>query len=123
MPLSKPLLNFLNQSLVARIAVVDPQGYPHVVPIWYVRDGEEIVFFSSRNAKKIGYIDANSKGAVTLGGEPYGAEGYLLKGKFTLEEDENHRWLSEIVHRYEPKKLADQHVEEWGAGDLVLMRF
>lgn len=60
---------------------------------------------------------------MTVGGEPYGAEGYLLKGDFSLEEDSDHHWLSAITHRYEPKDLADQHVAEWSHDDLILMRF
>jgi hypothetical protein len=114
---------FLQHSLIARISVVDDRGYPHTVPIWYALDGNDLMFFSSRGARKIGYVQSNPKGAVSLGGEPYGAEGYLLKGEFSLEEDTHHHWLSEIVHRYEPVELADQHVADWGQGDLVLMRF
>lgn len=113
----------MEQPLIARISVIDNQGYPHTVPIWFARDGDDVVFFSSRSAKKIGFAQANPNGAVSLGGNPYGSEGYLMKGKFRIEEDSDHRWLSEITHRYEPRDLADQHVGEWSRGDLVVMRF
>ncbi len=113
----------MEQPLIARISVIDDHGYPHTVPIWFVRDGDELVFFSSRNAKKVELAKANPKGAVSLGGNPYGSEGYLLKGKFAIEEDVNHRWLSEITHRYEPQDLANQHVREWSGPDIVVMRF
>lgn len=123
MALTKELHNFLAKSQLIRIAVIDNNGYPHSVPIWYALDGDDVMFFSSRGARKIGYVQANPKGAVSVGGDPYGAVGYLLKGDISLEEDMHHRWLSEIVHRYEPKALADNHVVEWGSGDLILMRF
>jgi general stress protein 26 len=123
MKLSEEQLLFLHQPHIARIAVIDSHGYPHTIPIWYALDGNDLMFFSSRDARKIDYVRANSKGAVTIGGEPYGAEGYLLKGDFSLEEDVDHHWLSQITHRYEPQALANQHVNEWGEGDLVLMRF
>ena len=113
----------MEQPLIARISVIDTQGYPHTVPIWFARDGEDVVFFSSRDAKKVGFALANPNGAVSLGGNPYGSEGYLMKGKFSIEEDRDHRWLNEITHRYEPKDLADQHVREWSSSDLVVMRF
>jgi general stress protein 26 len=111
---------YLRQAHIARIAVIDNGGYPHSVPIWYALDGNDLMFFSSRDARKIDYVKANPKGAVSVGGEPYGAEGYLIKGEVSLEEDDGHRWLSEITHRYEPKDLADQHVREWGQGDPCL---
>lgn len=125
MILADPVRQFLQPPLVARIAVVGPDGYPHVIPIWYALDGDDLVFFSSRTARKVAYIHANPKGAVTVGGEPYGAEGYLLKGDFSVEEDVDHRWLREITYRYEPRPQADEHVTEWGADDyaLVVLRF
>jgi hypothetical protein len=103
--------------------VIDDSGYPHTVPIWFVRDGDEIVFFSSRTARKIGFVRKNPKGAVSIGGDPYGSEGYLLKGTFAIEEDPGSRWLREITFRYEPPELAAQHVSEWAGPDIVVMRF
>jgi hypothetical protein len=123
MILSEPVRKLLDQPLIGRISVIDDEGYPHTIPIWFVRDGDEVVFFSSRNTRKNRYIQANPKGALTIGGEPYGSEGYLLKGKFALEEDPERRWLGIITPRYEPREIADRHVEEWGKGDLVALRF
>lgn len=93
------------------------------MPIWYTLDGDDVVFFSSRGARKIAYIQANPKGAVSIGGNPYGSEGYLLKGEFSIEEDSSYQWLREITLRYEPPELADQHVREWSGPDIVVMRF
>ena len=123
MNLSKALQDTLQHPHTARVSVIDLRGYPHTVPIWYAVDDSDLIFFSSRDAKKIGYIAANSKGAVSIGGDPYGTPGYLLKGEFSLEEDRDHHWMSVITHRYETKEVADKYVEEWGKGDLVLMRF
>lgn len=123
MKISSSLQDFLQHPHTARISVIDVNGYPHTVPIWYALDGSDLIFFSSRDAKKIGYIAANAKGAVSVGGDPYGTPGFLLKGDFALEEDHDNHWLSIITHRYETKEVADKYVEEWGKGDLVLMRF
>lgn len=123
MVITDPVRSFLEQPLIARLSVIDDAGYPHTVPIWFARDGDDLMFFSSRTARKIGHSQANPKGAVTVGGTPYGAEGYLLKGEFSIEEDPGHRWLSEITHRYEAKEQADKDVAEWSKDDLVLMRF
>ena len=115
--------NLLDQALIARIAVIDAKGYPHVIPIWYARDGDDVVFFSSRSARKIGFAQSNPKGAISIGGDPYGSEGYLLKGEFTIEEDIDHHWLKAITYRYEPKEQAEKDIADWGTGDLVVMRF
>ncbi len=123
MILTEPVRTFFEQALVARIAVIDNDGYPHVIPIWFARDGDDVMFFSSRSARKIKHVRANSKGALTIGGDPYGSEGYLLKGEFSIEEDLGHRWPREITYRYEPREIADMHLAEWVNDDLVLLRF
>ncbi|HEX3270129.1 MAG TPA: pyridoxamine 5'-phosphate oxidase family protein [Ktedonobacterales bacterium] len=127
MILSEAVRALLDQPLIGRISVIDDEGYPHTIPIWFARDGEEVVFFSSRNTRKITYIQANPKGALTIGGDPYGSEGYLLKGEFALEDDVAYQWLREITYRYEPREVAEKDLAEWIAGwaskDLVILRF
>jgi general stress protein 26 len=122
MALTEDFRKFLEHPHIARLAVIDDEGYPHVVLIWYALDGEDLIFFSSRTTRKVVHAQANPKGAVTIGGDPYGAEGFLLKGELSIEEDRDNHWMGTITHRYEPKELADKHIEEWGKGDLVLMR-
>ncbi len=123
MILSEPVRTLMEQALIAHISVIDNDGYPHVIPIWFARDGDEVMFFSDRTARKIKHIQANPKGALTIGGDPYGSEGYLLKGEFSIEDDPGHRWLREITYRYEPRAIADKHLAEWVNDDLVLLRF
>jgi general stress protein 26 len=121
--LPEPVRKLMEPGTVVRISVIDGNGYPHTVPIWFARDGNDVVFFSSRDARKIGYVNNNSKGSISIGGDPYGSEGYLLKGEFSVEEDPQSRWLREITFRYEPAELAEKHVSEWGGPDIVVMRF
>jgi hypothetical protein len=123
MTLSEQVRKMLDQPLIGRISVIDDEGYPHTIPIWFARDGDEVVFFSSRNTRKNRLIQANPKGALSIGGDPYGSEGYLLKGEFALEEDPGHRWVRAITYRYEPREQADRDLEDWANSDLVLLRF
>ncbi len=123
MILTQPVRHLMEKSLIAHISVIDNDGYPHLIPIWFARDEDNVMFFSSRTARKIKHVQANPKGALTIGGDPYGSEGYLLKGEFSVEEDSGHRWLREITYRYEPREVADKHLAEWVNDDLVLLRF
>ena len=127
MILSEAVRTLLDQPLIGRLSVIDDEGYPHTIPIWFARDGDEVVFFSSRNTRKITYIQGNTNGALTIGGDPYGSEGYLLKGAFAIEDDVGYHWLREITYRYEPREVAEKDLAEWIAGwaskDLVILRF
>ncbi|MCZ7611766.1 MAG: pyridoxamine 5'-phosphate oxidase family protein [Ignavibacterium sp.] len=46
----------LDKPLIARLSVVDPDGYPHTVPVWFMRDGDDLVFISVRSTRKVSYV-------------------------------------------------------------------
>ncbi len=54
--------SLLESPIVGRLSVVDPNGYPHTVPLWYAVDGNDIVMISDRNTRKVAFIGSNPKG-------------------------------------------------------------
>jgi general stress protein 26 len=112
----------LQKPLVARMAVNDPNGYPHVVPVWFALDGNDVVVFGFKATRKVDYIQANPKGSIQIGGDPSGAPGFLLKGDFSLEADIDNHWARLITYAYEPKENADKMLEEWTNTELIVMR-
>ena len=46
----------LRSDPVAWLSSVQPDGRPHVVPVWFHWDGERIVAFSKPNARKVGNL-------------------------------------------------------------------
>jgi len=112
----------LQQPVLARIALIDANGYPMIIPIWFKLEGDEIYFMSDRATAKVRLAQANSKGAVTVGGEIGGLAGYTLKGEFSVEET-GHYWMEQITRHYETKERADQLLTEWANDDVVALRF
>jgi hypothetical protein len=112
----------LQKPLVVRMAVNDPNGYPHVVPVWYALDGDDVIVFGFKATRKVDYIQVNPKGSIQIGGDPSGMEGYLLKGDFSLEADVNNHWASLITYLYEPKENAEKMLAEWTNTELIVMR-
>lgn len=112
----------LHKPLVVRMAVNDPNGYPHVVPVWFGMDGDDLMIFGYQNTRKIDYIHANSKGSVQIGGD-FGNDGYLLKGEYSLEPDLDNQWAWKITRLYENEELTKQHMTEWSQQKLFLVRF
>ena len=122
MDLSADARAILQKPLTVRMAVNDPDGYPHVVPVWFTLDGDDIIVFGFKATRKVDYIRANPKGSIQIGGDPSGTEGYMFKGEFSLEEDTDHYWARTITYLYEPKDNADKLLEEWIAAGLIVMR-
>jgi general stress protein 26 len=112
----------LQKTLVARMSVMDSDGYPHTVPVWFGLDGDDIIITSYRDTRKVKYIQANPKGSVAVGGDVDDGGGCLIKGKFVIEPDVDHAWLNKFTYRYEDADSAQKHVQEWADLDIVILR-
>ena len=117
----------LESPLVARLSVVDANGYPHTVPLWYAVDGDDIVMISDRKTRKVDFLAANPKASICIGGgegaEGEAGAGYLFKGECTTEEDAGYEWLQRITRRYRPPALAEKDIEQWRTQlDIMVIR-
>jgi len=112
----------LDKPLIARVSVIDDEGYPHTVPVWFMRDGDDIVFISARDTRKVDYLSANPRGAVVIGGESDDGGGYLIKGDFVIEPDPNDEWVRRLTYRYEEPAQAEQDIAAWADLDIIVLR-
>jgi nitroimidazol reductase NimA-like FMN-containing flavoprotein (pyridoxamine 5'-phosphate oxidase superfamily) len=123
-----PILNrrvrqFLTKPRIARLATQGVDGYPHVVPIWFRRDGDDILFGSDRDNRKVRNILANPKGTVVIGGElPIEEEGYMIQGDLSIEEDSKHASMWKMLLRYETRKNAKRLAKEWADSEMIVIR-
>jgi hypothetical protein len=113
---------FLDKRLLARLSTIGSDGYPHVVPIWYMRDGDDLVFISDRTAHKTQNALANPKGAATIGGDMDDDAGYMIRGDLVVETDTNQAITWRVIDRYEDKASGDKLKEEWKNDDIVVIR-
>ncbi len=112
---------FLRKPLIARISTFDSDGYPHTVPVWFMLEGDEIIFIAERKTKKVKNIRANPKGSVSIGGES-GESSYLIKGEMTVEEDPGYAWMKKMTRYYEAPEQAEKDIETWLKFDMVIIR-
>lgn len=121
--LTPQVREFLQKPLVSRMSVIDPNGFPHTVPVWHATDGDDIVIISERGTRKIGYLAANPKGNLCVGGDTNDGEGYLIKGTYTAEEDPRSVWMRRLVDKYEPAERAASVFEDWKQNlDIIVLR-
>ncbi len=116
------VLALLQKPLIARMAVIDFDGYPHSVPVWYMLDGDDLVITSFRDTRKIEYLRANPRGSLVIGGEDEIGVGYLIKGDLTVEDDSDWSWQRKITLLYEDPATAEAHLAEWSQQPAVLIR-
>jgi nitroimidazol reductase NimA-like FMN-containing flavoprotein (pyridoxamine 5'-phosphate oxidase superfamily) len=113
---------FLQKPLIARVSVIDPDGYPHTVPVWFRLDGDDLVIISSRDTRKVSYAEANPKGSITVGGDSDDEAGYLIKGDFSIEPDPDDKWVKEVTYHYEEPEKAALDVAAWADLDIIVLR-
>lgn len=113
---------FLQKPLVARMSTLDPDGYPHTVPVWFMLDGNDLVVISVSSTRKVGHVRANPKGALAIGGDSADGGGYLIKGEFTIENDPEDVWVQKMTHRYEAPEQAEKDIAEWAELDIIVLR-
>ncbi len=85
--LTRAVRQFLSQPRIARLATIGPDGYPHIVPLYFMRDGDDILFGSDRDERKVRNALAHSQAAVVIGGEPASdPAGYMIQGDLSVKE-------------------------------------
>ena len=112
----------LSQPIIVRISTIDRNGYPHVVPVWFILDGDDLVVFTARRTAKVKHIRNNPKGSIAVGGDPAGNPGYLIIGDYEVEDDTDWTWAKRITYHYEEKSKAEEDFKEWEGGDFVAIR-
>lgn len=122
MALEAKVHEFLQKPLIARLATIGDDGYPHVVPIWFDVDGDDLVFMTDRQSQKAKNAETNAKGAVTIGGDEGDGAGYLFMGDWTVATDTDYRLMERITRRYQPPEQAQKTLESWKGDDVVVMR-
>jgi len=95
-----------------KVATVRKDGRPHVVPIWFVLDGDELVFNTGENSAKAINMRRDARVTICVDDEtvPYGF--IIVEGTVTLEKGSKDLklWATRIGGRY----MGEERAEEYG---------
>jgi hypothetical protein len=121
--LNNEVKRFLEKPRIARLATIGTDGYPHIVPIYFMLDGDELIFATERSNRKVKNAISNPRGAVQIGGERTPDEaGYMIQGDLRIEEDVDRSMTRRLLTRYETKKKAEKSLAQLAGGELILIR-
>lgn len=101
----------------AKLATVRADGSPHVAPIWFLLDGDDVVFNTGAGTVKGRNLARDGRVALCLDDDrpPFGF--VVLQGRARLSEDpgELRHWATRIGARY----MGEDRAEEFGARNAV----
>lgn len=83
---------FLTANTVLQVATIGADGWPHLAPMWYVMDGDRVVFRSFTKSQKIVNLQRNPRFTVLVEtGHDYSQlQGVMIKAEARLVADEDY---------------------------------
>ena len=112
---------FLQETRIAKLATLQADGSPTVVPVWFEWDGTTAAVFTSRTSPKIGRMRADPRVALSVE-EPVGvSEAWVtIEGTVAIEERGGIELARRLAERYyAPEKFAavmpgwEQMADDW----------
>ncbi|MGC5039673.1 PPOX class F420-dependent oxidoreductase [Streptomyces sp. DT190] len=100
-----------------KLSTVRADGSPHVTPIWFVLDGDELVFNTGKSSVKGRNIARDGRVALCVDDDRPPYSYVVLTGRARISEDldETRLWATRIGARY----MGEERAEEFGARNGV----
>jgi PPOX class probable F420-dependent enzyme len=101
----------------AKVATTMRSGQPHVMPVWFVLDGEEIVFNTGANSVKGRNLRRDPRIALVVDEDVAPYAFVHIRGRVEISEDMDEllRFATEIGARY----MGSERAEEFGRRNAV----
>ena len=98
------LRDFLDEQRIVSVATLGPHGRPHLVPLWYVRDGHDVTGWTYAKSQKAKNLERDPRATLQVeDGVSYGElRGVMLRCEVRLHREpaEVERVASALVERY-----------------------
>ncbi|MFJ6904507.1 PPOX class F420-dependent oxidoreductase [Streptomyces griseoluteus] len=107
-----------------KLATVRADGSPHIAPIWFLLDGDELVFNTGGETVKGRNLARDPRVALCVDDERPPFSFVVLNGQARLSEDldEIRRWATRIGARYMGEDRAEEFGDRNGVPGELLVR-
>jgi nitroimidazol reductase NimA-like FMN-containing flavoprotein (pyridoxamine 5'-phosphate oxidase superfamily) len=117
----------LSSRLIANLATLDDDGDIHILPMWFLRVGDDICIPTSRYTHKYRNLRARPHASVMIDVSRAGLNlrGVLIRGRVELVHGEEARRINRSIHlKYvTPEALSDPSVASYlSEGDNVTVK-
>jgi nitroimidazol reductase NimA-like FMN-containing flavoprotein (pyridoxamine 5'-phosphate oxidase superfamily) len=117
----------LSMTLIANLATLDDDGDIHIVPMWFLRLGNDICIPTSRHTRKYKNLRARPRASVMIDISRAGLnlKGVLIRGRVELVEGEEAQRINSAIHlKYvTPEGLSDASVVSYlSKGDDITVK-
>jgi len=97
--------DFLSAGHTARIATVKPDNSPHVTPVWYLWENNQLLMAIPKDSVKARNIRQNNKVAVTIDTDKAPIKAVIIEGTAKIAE------LTDDIERKIDRRMAAKYVK------------
>lgn len=110
---------FLRETRIAKLATLNADGSPNVVPVWFEWDGEVARVFTSEGSPKVKRIERDPRVALSVE-EPVGvSEAWVtIEGECSVSREGTKDLIARLARRYYAPEQAEKSISEWLARDI-----
>ncbi|HYD09871.1 MAG TPA: PPOX class F420-dependent oxidoreductase [Acidimicrobiales bacterium] len=114
----------LHGTRTGKVATVRADGRPHVAPIWFTLDGDDVLFTTWHESVKGRTLQRDPRVAISVDDETPPFSFVAIEGEATLSRDldELRRWATVIGGRYMGEAQAAAFGERNGVEGELLVR-
>ena len=114
----------MSETHTAKLATVRADGRPHVVPVWFHLDGEDLVFTTWHKSVKGLNMQRDPRVCICVDDEKPPYAFMQIEGTATLEDDPETllTWSARIGGRYMGEELAEAYGKRNGVPGELLVR-
>ncbi len=116
---------FLRETRIAKLATLNADGSPNIVPVWFDWNGETAAIFTGRTSPKMRRIERDPRVALSIEEEVGVPEAWVtIEGTATVESDGGFELSERLANRYYEEPRRSEAIAEWQtiAADFVVIR-
>jgi PPOX class probable F420-dependent enzyme len=114
----------LEGTRTGKLATTHADGRPHVAPIWFTLDGEDIIFTTWHTTVKGRSLRRDSRVCLLVDDERPPFAYVMVEGRVTISEslDDLRHWAARIAARYMGEEQAESYGQRNGVPGELLIR-
>jgi PPOX class probable F420-dependent enzyme len=107
-----------------KLAVTRKDGSPHVTPVWFLLDGDDVVLTTYHSGVKASALRRDGRAALTVDDQQPPYSFVVIEGRATLSDDlaEVRRWAGLLGARYMGADRAAEFAARNGIPGELLVR-
>ncbi|MDG4864572.1 PPOX class F420-dependent oxidoreductase [Streptomyces sp. T-3] len=108
----------------AKLSTVRADGSPHIAPVWFLLDGDDLVFNTGKETVKGRNLARDGRVSLCVDDDRPPFAFVVISGRAELSEDltEVRHWAGRIAARYMGEERAEEYGERNGVPGELLVR-